>query len=102
MNRNFGYARCSTNESKQDINRQVRELKSAGAEGRARFKMGHTLCQFRIAILTTDNRLLIQRTFLFVETAFRSTLASRWTNMLFIVQQFCTTIPTVLFLRFLV
>ena len=29
----YGYARCSTNESKQDINRQVRELKAAGAEG---------------------------------------------------------------------
>ena len=29
---NYGYARCSTNETKQDINRQVRELKSAGAE----------------------------------------------------------------------
>ena len=27
----FGYARCSTNESKQDIDRQVRELKAAGA-----------------------------------------------------------------------
>ena len=27
-----GYARCSTNESRQDINRQVRELKAAGAE----------------------------------------------------------------------
>ena len=27
-----GYARCSTNESKQDINRQVRELKAAGSE----------------------------------------------------------------------
>jgi DNA invertase Pin-like site-specific DNA recombinase len=27
-----GYARCSTNENKQDINRQVRELKAAGAE----------------------------------------------------------------------
>lgn len=27
-----GYARCSTNESKQDIERQVRELKTAGAE----------------------------------------------------------------------
>jgi len=27
-----GYARCSTNESKQDIDRQVRELKAAGAE----------------------------------------------------------------------
>lgn len=29
---NFGYARCSTNESRQDIGRQVRELKAAGAE----------------------------------------------------------------------
>ena len=27
-----GYARCSTNESKQDIDRQIRELKQAGAE----------------------------------------------------------------------
>ena len=29
---NYGYARCSTNETRQDINRQVRELKEAGAE----------------------------------------------------------------------
>ena len=28
----YGYARCSTNETKQEINRQVRELKEAGAE----------------------------------------------------------------------
>ena len=28
----YGYARCSTNEDKQDINRQIRELKVAGAE----------------------------------------------------------------------
>ena len=28
----YGYARCSTNEDKQDINRQIRELKSSGAE----------------------------------------------------------------------
>ena len=28
----YGYARCSTNESKQDIDLQVRELKAAGAE----------------------------------------------------------------------
>lgn len=32
MNRIYGYARCSTNESKQDINRQIKELRSAGAE----------------------------------------------------------------------
>ena len=29
---NHGYARCSINETKQDIDRQVRELKAAGAE----------------------------------------------------------------------
>ena len=29
---NYGYARCSTNENRQDIDRQVRELKIAGAE----------------------------------------------------------------------
>ncbi len=29
---NYGYARCSTNESKQDIERQVRELKAAGVK----------------------------------------------------------------------
>ena len=29
---NRGYSRCSTNESKQDINRQIRELKAAGAQ----------------------------------------------------------------------
>ena len=28
----YGYARCSTNETKQDISRQVRELKANGAE----------------------------------------------------------------------
>lgn len=28
----YGYARCSTNEKKQDINRQIRELKEAGAQ----------------------------------------------------------------------
>ena len=27
----YGYSRCSTNESRQDINRQVRELRGAGA-----------------------------------------------------------------------
>ncbi len=28
----YGYARCSTNESKQDIDRQIRELKESGAK----------------------------------------------------------------------
>ncbi len=32
MSKNWGYARCSTNEDKQDITRQIRELKAAGAE----------------------------------------------------------------------
>ena len=32
MSKTWGYARCSTSEEKQDINRQIRELKEAGAE----------------------------------------------------------------------
>ena len=32
MSKTYGYARCSTNESKQDINRQIQELKAAGAD----------------------------------------------------------------------
>ena len=28
----YGYARCSTNEEKQDLQRQTRELKAAGAK----------------------------------------------------------------------
>ena len=28
----YGYARCSTNEDKQDIRRQIRKLKNAGAD----------------------------------------------------------------------
>lgn len=32
MSKAYGYARCSTNEDKQDIDRQIRELKAAGAE----------------------------------------------------------------------
>jgi len=32
MSKIWGYARCSTNEDKQDVNRQIRELKEAGAE----------------------------------------------------------------------
>lgn len=29
---NYGYSRCSTNEGKQDINRQVRERRAAGVQ----------------------------------------------------------------------
>jgi len=36
----YGYARCSTNEDKQDINRQIRELKAAGADA-ALFEYEH-------------------------------------------------------------
>ena len=32
MSKTYGYARCSTTEDKQDINRQIRELKAAGAD----------------------------------------------------------------------
>ena len=32
MSKIWAYARCSTNESKQDIDRQIRELKAAGAD----------------------------------------------------------------------
>ena len=32
MSKTIGYARCSTNEDKQDINRQIRELKAAGSQ----------------------------------------------------------------------
>ena len=32
MSKTYGYPRCSTNESKQDINRQIKELRAAGAE----------------------------------------------------------------------
>lgn len=32
MSKTIEYARCSTNEDKQDINRQIRELKANGAQ----------------------------------------------------------------------
>ena len=32
MSKVYGYARCSTNEDRQDINRQIRELQAAGAQ----------------------------------------------------------------------
>lgn len=34
----YGYARCSTNENKQDLNRQVRELKELGATDKTIYK----------------------------------------------------------------
>ena len=38
MNIDYGYARCSTNESKQDLMRQVREICAMGVEERMIFK----------------------------------------------------------------
>ncbi|MBE5810363.1 MAG: recombinase family protein [Clostridiales bacterium] len=40
MSKVYGYARCSTNEDKQDINRQIRELQEAGA-GEVIFEYEH-------------------------------------------------------------
>lgn len=34
----YGYARCSTNDTKQDINRQIRELKQLGATDKTIYK----------------------------------------------------------------
>ncbi len=34
----YGYARCSTNDTKQDINRQIRELKELGATDKTIYK----------------------------------------------------------------
>lgn len=34
----YGYARCSTNEQMQDINRQIRELKQQGATDKTIYK----------------------------------------------------------------
>lgn len=34
----YGYARCSTNESMQDIDRQIRELKQQGAEDKTIYR----------------------------------------------------------------
>ena len=34
----YGYCRCSTNETKQDVNRQVRELKELGATNETIYK----------------------------------------------------------------
>lgn len=34
----YGYARCSTNETKQDVNRQIRELKQKGATDKTIYK----------------------------------------------------------------
>ena len=48
----YGYARCSTNESKQDINRQVRELKMAGAEKVfLEYEHGDAVCKKEQSIL---------------------------------------------------
>lgn len=46
-----GYARCSTNESKQDIDRQVRELKQAGAENIfLEYEHGDSRCEVSVIL----------------------------------------------------
>ena len=48
----YGYARCSTNESKQDINRQIKELKAAGAtEVIFEYEHGDTKTKKELAML---------------------------------------------------
>ena len=37
MSKVYGYCRCSTDENKQDISRQVRELKEMGAVSETNF-----------------------------------------------------------------
>ena len=51
---NYGYARCSTNESKQDIFRQVKELKEVHCKDC--FTNIFTLLDFRAIIPPTDTR----------------------------------------------
>ncbi len=48
----YGYARCSTNEKKQDINRQIRELKEAGAqEVFCEYEHGDSLVKEQLSVL---------------------------------------------------
>ena len=52
-----GYARCSTNESKQDIDRQVRELKAAGAERvYLEYEHGDAVVKQQLSSLLEDSR----------------------------------------------
>ena len=48
----YGYARCSTNENKQDLQRQIRELREAGAEDvRAEFRHGDAALKLELDVL---------------------------------------------------
>jgi DNA invertase Pin-like site-specific DNA recombinase len=48
----YGYARCSTNEDKQDLNRQIRELKSAGAkECFVEYEHGDSIVKEQLSLL---------------------------------------------------
>ena len=85
----YGYARCSTTEDKQDINRQIRELKAAGADevvfeyehGDAKVKqnlnmllesaaVGDTIITLEVSRLTRSTRQLCE----IVETIKRKSL----------------------------
>lgn len=39
----YNYCRCSTNETKQDINHQVRELKELGATNKSMYQIQVTI-----------------------------------------------------------
>lgn len=48
----YGYARCSTSEDKQDLQRQIRELRAAGAEDvRAEFEHGDSVLKLELDVL---------------------------------------------------
>lgn len=56
-----GYARCSTNENKQDIDRQVRELKQAGAETvYLEYEHGDAVIKEQLSLLLEQAQRVIQ------------------------------------------
>ena len=63
----YGYARCSTNEKLQDINRQVRELKQQGATDRAELNkllktvtVGDTIIATEVSRITRSTKQLCE------------------------------------------
>ena len=79
-----GYARCSTNESKQDIDRQVRELRSAGAD-RIWLEYEHG-----------DSSIKSQQSFMLMEAQSGDTiLVSEVSRLARSVKQLCTLIDQI-------
>ena len=56
----YGYSRCSTNETRQDINRQVRELKAAGAQMFAQAQPGDTIIVLEVSRLARSTQQLCE------------------------------------------